>query len=156
MALARQGPEAAAEVLIVREAGIEDVGAVHDLLYEFNGEALPLNTLAFRMQQTAGLESVFLAERGGRPAGLLVLRVVPTISGAQDWAEITELFVRPPLRRQGTGVALVRAALERSRSRGCIELNLLVDLANVEALTFYRACGFRRDSCAMRCPVQGS
>jgi aminoglycoside 6'-N-acetyltransferase I len=149
MARRRRGPEVAAEAL-VREAGLEDAGAVHDLLYEFNGEALSPDALTRRMQQTAGLESVFLAEQGGRPTGLLVLRVVPTISDAQDWAEITELFVRPPFRRQGIGTVLVRAALERSRVRGCIELNLLVDPANVEALAFYRACGFRRDSCGMR------
>jgi len=137
--------------LIVRVAGLEDAGVVHDLLYEFNGEALPLDALARRMQQATDLETAFLAEREGRQAGLLVLRIVPTISDAQDWAEITELYVRPPFRRQGFGAALVRAAADYGRSRGCSELHLLVDPANQEAHAFYEASGFRRDSCGMCC-----
>lgn len=139
--------------LIVREAELEDASAVHDLLFEFNGEALSLSTLTRRMQQVANLETAFLAERRGSLAGLLVLRIVPTISDAQDWAEITELYVRPPFRRQGIGAALVRAAVNCSRSRGCSELHLLVDPANQEAHAFYEASGFSRDSCEMRCSV---
>ena len=136
--------------LIVRETGPEDAAVVRDLLVEFNGEALPLDALSCRMQQAANLEMTFLAEQAGSPAGLLVLRIVPTLSDPQDWAEITELYVRLPFRRQGIGTALVRAAVDRCRSRGCSQLNLLVDPANQEAGAFYRASGFRLDSCAMR------
>jgi len=150
MARKRQEPPAATQALIVRRAGLDDAGVVHTLLFEFNGEALLPGALARRMLQVTGLETLFLAEQGGVPAGLLVLRVVPTISDAQDWAEITELYVRPSFRRQGIGTALVCAAAEHSRERGCVELKLLVDPANSEAHAFYRASGFRRDSCGMR------
>ena len=146
----RPEPEDRTQAVVVRQAGLEDAGVVHTLLFEFNGEALPPGGLARRMHQVAGLETLLLAEQGGVPAGLLVLRVVPTISDAHDWAEITELYVRPSFRRQGIGTALVCAAMELGRERGCVELNLLVDPANVEAHAFYQASGFRRDSCGMR------
>lgn len=150
MARKRQEPPAAASAPIVRRAGLEDAGVVHTLLFEFNGEALQPGALARRMLQVAGLETLLLAEQGGVPAGLLVLRIVPTISDAEDWAEITELYVQPPFRRQGIGTALVCAAVEHCRERSCGELSLLVDPANVEAQAFYQAVGFRRDSCGMR------
>ena len=74
---------------------------VHTLLFEFNGEALQPGALARRMLQVAGLETLFLAEQGGVPAGLLVLRVVPTISDAEDWAEITGALCPAPVPAAG-------------------------------------------------------
>jgi len=150
MACKRQAPPAATRAIVVRRAGLEDAGVVHTLLFEFNGEALQPGALARRMLQVTGLETLFLAEQGGIPAGLLVLRIVPTISDAEDCAEITELYVRAPFQRQGIGTALVCAAVEHGRERGCVELSLLVDPANVEAQAFYQAVGFCRDSCRMR------
>jgi GNAT superfamily N-acetyltransferase len=124
--------------------------SISDLLFEFNGEALPPATLAGRMEQAQGLETVFLGELAGVLAGLLVLRVVPTLSEPEDWAEITELYVRPAARRRGVGTALVKAAIQYARARGCTHMHLLVDPANRVALSFYPVVGFARDSCAMR------
>jgi len=135
--------------LVVRLVGAEDAAVVHNLLLEFNGEALPPETLACRMRQASGLETAFLAEQGGIPAGLLVLRIVTTISDARDWAEITEMYVRPEFRRQGIGAALIHAAFEQCGARGCAEVHLLVDPDNVEAQAFYKATGFDRDSWGM-------
>jgi ribosomal protein S18 acetylase RimI-like enzyme len=136
---------------VVRRAGLEDAVAVRELLIEFNGEALVLDALVSRMQQATTPEVAFLAEQGGSPAGLLVLRIAPTLSEAHDWAEITELYVRPAFRRQRIGTGLVHAAVDHSRSRGCSELHLLVDPENRDAGTFYVGLGFSLDSCAMRC-----
>ena len=140
--------------LVVRIAGPEDASTVLDLLYEFNGEALPPDALARRMEQAKALEAVFLCQRDGVVAGLLALRTVPTLSAAQDWAEITELYVRPSFRRMGVGRALVRAAVEYSRIRGCTDIHLLVDPSNAVAHSFYEDLGFRRDSWEMRCGIQ--
>lgn len=136
--------------LNVRTAGPNDADAVGELLFEFNGEALPPAVLARRMEQASGFEQAFLGEVDGATVGLLVLRIVPTISAAEDWAEITEMFVRPSFRRRAIGKALVRAALEQCRRRGCKEVHLLVDPENRPAHAFYGAMGFSRDSCEMR------
>jgi len=54
------------------------------------------------MAEVQGLETAFLGEWEGETAGLLVMRTAPTLSGADDWAEITEMYVRPKFRRQGS------------------------------------------------------
>ena len=134
---------------VVRIAGPEDATAICDLLDEFNGETLSPDALAERLQEVQGLETVFLGELD-ELAGLLVLRTVPTLSGAEAWAEITEMYVRPTFHRQGVGRALVQAAVDYGRARGCTEMHLLVDATNVAAQALYEAVGFRRDSWEMR------
>ncbi len=141
---------AGGSVPAVRVARRADAPAISELLYEFNGEALSPRELARRMEQIEALETVFLGELGGLPVGLLVLRIVPTLSGPEDWAEITELYVRPASRRRGVGKALVGAATQFTRRRGCSVVHLLVDPENTVALSFYQALGFQRDSWEMR------
>ncbi len=87
----------------VRIAGLGDAEAISNLLFEFNGEGLSPDELAGRMAEVEGLETVFVGEWHGSPAGLLVLRTAPTVSGPEDWAEITELYVRPGARRPAAG-----------------------------------------------------
>ena len=134
----------------VRIAGPSDASRLSALLYAFNGEALAPEELAQRMLQARGLETAFLGELDGVLAGILVLRTVPTLSGPEDWAEITELYVQPSGRRRGVGTALVEAAAEVARDRGCSELHLLVSPGNTPALSFYETVGFSRDSWDMR------
>lgn len=137
--------------LTIRIAAPSDAQVVHELLFEFNGEALSPHLLAAHLAEgTVVQETAFLAESDGVAAGLLVLRIVPTLSDPQDWAEITEMYVRPAFRRRGIGTALVETALEHSRRRGCAEIHLLVNPDNRAAQRFYRAQGFGRDSWEMR------
>jgi ribosomal protein S18 acetylase RimI-like enzyme len=126
-----------------------DSAAISNLLFEFNREALSPEDLGQRMEQAQDLETVFLGELGGVLAGLLVLRTVPTVACAQDWAEITEMYVQPAFRRKGVGKALIEAALAHARHRGCTEVHLLVDPQNTPAISFYQAVGFHRDAWEM-------
>ena len=134
----------------VRAAGPADAPAVAELLIEFNGEGLPAEALARRMEEVRGLETAFLGEWEGEAAGVLVLRTTPTLSGADDWAEITEMYVRPQFRRRGIGRALMEAALDYGRQRGCREFHLLVDPSNKAGQAFYAELGFQVDSWEMR------
>ncbi len=136
--------------LVVRIGVVADAPSISNLLYEFNGEALSPSALAERMQEVQDLEAAFLAELDGTAVGLLVLRTVPTLSDPQDWAEITEMYVRPNSRRRGVGRALIEAAIKHARRHGCTEVHLLVDPANRTGLSFYEAVGFSRDSWEMR------
>lgn len=138
-----------------RIAAPSDAAAISGLLFDFNREALSPEELGQRMEQAQGLETIFLGELDGTLAGLLVLRTVPTVSAAQDWAEITELYVQPAFRRKGVGRALIEAALAYARHRGCTEVHLLVDPQNTPAISFYKAVGFRRNSCEMLQELQG-
>jgi len=135
--------------LVTRIADIADASSISNLLHEFNGEALPPPALVERMQEVQDLETAFIADLDGAAAGLLVLRTVPTLSDSQDWAEITEMYVRPALRRRGVGRVLIEAAIEHARRHGCTEVHLLVDPANKTAIAFYEAVRFCRDSWEM-------
>lgn len=129
-----------------RVATPADAVAISHLLFEFNAEALSPEELGRRMEQAQGLETAFLGELDGVLAGLLVLQTVPTVASAQDWAEITEMYVQPAFRRKGVGKALITEALAYARHHGCSKVHLLVDPENEAALSFYEAVGFHRDS----------
>jgi ribosomal protein S18 acetylase RimI-like enzyme len=140
---------------ITRIATPADAAAISSLLFEFNQEALSPEELGQRMEQARGLETVFLGELDGGLAGLLVLRTAPTVASAQDWAEITELYVQPASRRRGVGKALIDEALAHARDLGCTEVHLLVDPKNTPALSFYQAVGFHRGSWELVQELQG-
>jgi GNAT superfamily N-acetyltransferase len=55
---------------------------------------------------------------------------------------LEDLYVEDPARRHGLGEALVNAALERARERGCRRIELDVNDANTPALTLYERLGF--------------
>jgi ribosomal protein S18 acetylase RimI-like enzyme len=134
----------------VRTAGPADAHAICYLLLAFNDAALSPQTLAERLVEAEDLETVFLAELDSSLAGLLVLRTSPTISGPNDWAEITELYVQPTARRKGVGTALAKVAIASARERGCVNIHLLVNPANEPAIAFYETLGFHRGSWEMR------
>lgn len=63
---------------------------------------------------------------------------------AEDcWLE--DLYVREEARRSGLGRALVEAALERARERGCRRIELDVNEDNTAARALYEACRFHSE-----------
>ena len=83
---------------------------------------------------------------GGDPLGVCQLRYRWSVwTSAEDcWLE--DLYVVEEGRRSGLGRALIEAALEAARERGCVRIELDVDEDNEPALALYEACGFRLDS----------
>jgi ribosomal protein S18 acetylase RimI-like enzyme len=55
---------------------------------------------------------------------------------------IYDLYVKPEMRGQGIGHALLRAAEKASTRRGDIELGLTVAAGNAEAVALYQNAGF--------------
>jgi ribosomal protein S18 acetylase RimI-like enzyme len=60
------------------------------------------------------------------------------------WLE--DLFVAEPARRSGLGAALVEAAIERARERGCRRVELDTNEDNAAALALYHRFGFSERS----------
>ena len=76
--------------------------------------------------------------------GLCIVRVdrAPPILQETERAEITDVGVRPQVRRQGVARALVEEALDWIRDRGVDRVELQVASGNVEGQAFWRALGF--------------
>ena len=66
-------------------------------------------------------------------------------TGTEDCC-LEDLFVRDDARGSGLGRALVEAALERARERGCARIHLDTGEANAAALALYRSVGFESGS----------
>jgi ribosomal protein S18 acetylase RimI-like enzyme len=92
----------------------------------------------------------FLAARSdGRLVGAAVIAFdtpgVDMLEGRRDLAVLWDLRVMPKARGRGAGAALFRAAEERARARGCMELKIETQNINVPACHFYA-----RQGCVLR------
>ncbi|OGX83983.1 GNAT family N-acetyltransferase [Hymenobacter glacialis] len=59
-----------------------------------------------------------------------------------ETASIALLVVAPTVRRQYLGQCLVYTARQEARNRGCTELRVVTQGANLSAQRFYEHCGF--------------
>jgi GNAT superfamily N-acetyltransferase len=80
--------------------------------------------------------------RGADPVGVCQLRFRLSVwTGAEDcWLE--DVYVRDGARGSGLGRALVEAALERARMRGCKRMELDASEDDERVQGFYRSLGF--------------
>jgi ribosomal protein S18 acetylase RimI-like enzyme len=68
---------------------------------------------------------------------------VDMLEGRDDLAVLWDIRVAPEARGRGVGRALVGAAVEWARERGCQEMKVETQDVNVAACRFYAAMGFR-------------
>lgn len=80
----------------------------------------------------------------GTLEGLCIVRVdhAPPILVETERAEITDLGVRPALRRRGIARRLVEAAMGWARDRGVARVEIQVASGNREGQAFWRAMGY--------------
>jgi GNAT superfamily N-acetyltransferase len=130
-------------------ATADDVEAVSSLIASFRdwwGKDKPeleqiRDTAAMLLSDPA--TDFLLAARDGRDAeAVCQMRYRLSLwTGADDcWLE--DLFVEEVARGGGLGRALVSAAIDRARERGCRRIELDVNEQNTEAIAFYESLGF--------------
>jgi ribosomal protein S18 acetylase RimI-like enzyme len=138
-------------VVSARPAGPADRDALHRLYRDFFREAPPAAYEELTVEDelpevdeivASGL--AFVAERGGEPVGFALAR---RRRGGEG--RITDLYVRPDVRRHGGAAALVRAAASALRERGVTHVTLWVDARNADARAVYRRWGFREERLAL-------
>lgn len=84
----------------------------------------------------------------GYPAIYAALRVDGNLIAAgraanfENWTVLTRLYVRPELRSQGLGKALLIALLHEASNQGATKALLQVDAKNTPAITLYKKLGF--------------
>lgn len=92
-----------------------------------------------------------VAEAGGAVVGTLQLTFIPGLSrvGATR-AQIEAVRVRADQRGAGLGQGLVEWAIEESRSRGCVLVQLTSDASRADAHRFYERLGFTASHVGMK------
>jgi GNAT superfamily N-acetyltransferase len=129
-----------------------ELDRVAELLAEFRdsfGNAKPATEgiLASVERIAAGDDGEFLlvAAGGDEPEGVCQVRFRWSVWTSSPDCWIEDVFVRERARRSGLGRALVEAAIERARARGCARVELDVDEVNLGALALYHSLGFAGD-----------
>lgn len=89
-------------------------------------------------------EQVFLAATGERPDGSRTTVGFVRLAISHKWAVLSNLVVRPDLRRRGAGRALTQAAAAAAAGRGIRAVALQVETANSAAEGLYESLGFVR------------
>src|SRR2546422_11010132 len=118
------------------------------------GEPVTSQAVQRRIRQARGIETLVVAERAGKILGFASLRLVPSLDST-PYAELSDLFVAGPYRRQGVGRRLLEFVETRARERGADRLVLTTGLTNVDAGRFYRALGFEDHALAMKKSLGG-
>src|SRR5213593_532265 len=113
------------------------------------GEPVTSQAVQRRIRQARGIETLVVAERDGKILGFASLRLVPSLDST-PYAELSDLFVAGPYRRQGVGRRLLEFVEKRARERGADRLVLTTGLKNVDAQGFYRAIGFADHALLMK------
>jgi len=87
---------------------------------------------------------ILVYDLDGDLPGMCIVRIdhAPPILEEVERAEITDLGVRPDLRRKGVGRALVAEAMRWIQASGVQRVEVQVAHRNVEGQAFWRAAGF--------------
>jgi ribosomal protein S18 acetylase RimI-like enzyme len=133
-------------------SGGDGLAAAGQLLHDFNTEydepAPPPAELAARLAELLGGNQVTVllarTERTGRPVGVAVMRLQPSLWSRAMEAYLAELYVVPDRRGQGYGRELITEALRVARERGADYVFLVTSEDDRLAQRLYEAAGFRR------------
>ena len=137
---------------MVRLATSDDLDSVVRLIAEFRdwwGKFQPSSeaivVTAAELLENEDTEFLLALDDAGGAVGICQLRYRLSVwTGADDcWLE--DLFVSERARGGGHGRALVHAAFDSARERGCRRMELDVNEQNTGALGFYESLGFSRE-----------
>lgn len=116
------------------DADVDPIVALWDEAGMLSYTPRPHDELARLRERDPGL--VLVAEADETVTGT----ILAPFDGRRGW--LMRLAVAAHARRQGVGRALVRAAEQRLRDRGCPQVNLLVLAENAAAQAFWERLGY--------------
>jgi len=129
----------------LREVTDEVVEAFARLLPQLSTSAAPLDATAIREMVSSPAVTVLIARGDDAIIGTLSLVVFRIPTGIRAWIE--DVVVDTAAGRQGTGTALVRAAVDRAVKAGARSVDLTTRPARVAAGNLYERAGFsQRDT----------
>lgn len=136
--------------ITVRRATPDDVTDLARMLDLFDSMGATPEQVAARMLACQRVLTTFISEMDGQPVGFACLRLVPHLQGDEPYAELTDIYVDAPFRRQGVARALVAQVEAAARAAGASEVVIITDFNNESAQAAYRASGYADWALAMR------
>ena len=135
--------------ITVRQATLDDAPALAVMLDRFYGIGATPEQVAARMLACQSVLTTFIGVLDGQPAGFACLRLIPHLQGDEPYAELTDIYVDAPFRRQGVARALIAHVEAVARARGAGGLVILTGFDNAGAQAAYRASGYADWALAM-------
>jgi ribosomal protein S18 acetylase RimI-like enzyme len=133
----------AAEVRIASE---EDADLLARMQIEFNAEfgddSPEHDVLAERIRAHIASGEMYFLLAGNGPGGHAQVALHPTLYSAGPNAYLGELWVRPERRGEGLGRALLEAAMDEARRRGCDHIDITTSMDDEAARGLYESAGF--------------
>lgn len=126
----------------LREVTDDVVDAFARLLPQLSSSAKPLDAAAIKDVVSSPAVTVLLAKTDAEIVGTLSLVIFRIPTGVRAWIE--DVVVDAAAGRQGTGTALVTAAVERARAAGARSVDLTTRPARVAAGNLYERAGFTK------------
>lgn len=124
----------------------DDLGAVGQMLHDFNTEfdepTPPATELTQRLGQLTATGETVVIVAGDGPDALAVLRLRSAIWSRDLECHLAELYVRPALRGQGLGRAVLEKAIAIVRSSGAATIDLGTSEDDTAARALYESLGF--------------
>ena len=136
--------------ITVRQATPDDATELARLLDLFDSMGATPAQVAARMLACQNVLTTFIGEMDGQPVGFACLRLVPHLQGDEPYAELTDIYVDAPFRRQGVARALIAQVEVAARDAGAREVVLITGCDNAGAQAAYRASGYATWALAMR------
>jgi ribosomal protein S18 acetylase RimI-like enzyme len=130
----------------VRQATVEDAGAIARLLRDFNleySEPTPeVATLTETVRRLLGDSEIVVMLAGDGPDGLSLFRFRPALWAEGPETYLQELYVVPHLRGQGIGRRLLEETIEFARAAGAAGIDLNTGETDTAARNLYESMGF--------------
>jgi GNAT superfamily N-acetyltransferase len=136
--------------ITVRQATPDDAMELARMLDQFDNTGATPEQVAARMIACQRVLTTFLGEMDGQAVGFACLRLVPHIQGDEPYAELTDIYVDAPFRRQGVARALIARVEAAAQAASASEVVIITGFDNEDAQAAYRAAGYVDWALAMR------
>ncbi len=136
--------------ITVRQATPDDATDLARMLDLFDGIGATPAQVAARMLACQHVLTTFIGALDGQPVGFACLRLVPHLQGDAPYAELTDIYVDAPYRRQGVARALIAQVEAAAQAAGASEVAIITGFDNEGAQAAYRASGYANWALAMR------
>ncbi len=136
-------------IITVHQATPDDAAELARMLDLFDHMGATPEQVAARMLACQNVLTTFISELDGQPAGFACLRLIPHLQGDEPYAELTDIYVDAPFRRQGVARALIAHLEAAARAAGAGGVVIITGFDNEGAQAAYRASGYANWALAM-------